>query len=388
MKTRTRVSERTRLGTTIFRRTEKGTWSYATKRNGKHYLFPLGYDLDEAKKEADRIRGMLMVEDPEVVRKQFCRKIMSRKNLPIPTIGEVLDVIRESKNVKDWKVSTVRDYVGAVGSIPRVALNTPREKVLNMPADILTPELIETYKERKLDGIVDQGHRKSVMRTINGNIRALKAVFSPGMELRFKHYDISWAMPLRDEGFYGGLKKYYKFPPSEMVTAVFDLCETLEGDEKTALSLALYFGLRRGEIYHCRRAWFDTRNSMCRLDIAAELDFTPKGGHEGMTVGDEARGKKILNEAVGEDYLLGYRKDNGRKLFEGIIKKLHSVGFTVENGRPLPMHEMRKLFGSYIATTQSLYVAQKYLRHADASTTDEAYADLIVDKDVLQMWAA
>ena len=383
-----RVSAKTRSGTTIFKRTKSGTWSYATKRNGKHYLFPLGYELGQAKVEADRIRGMLMIDDPEKVRLEICQKIISRENAPVPTIQEVIDRLKEIKNVKNWQDSTLRDYVGSLGSVPRIALGVSREKVLKMPANVITPDLIVSYKDEKLKAVTEAKARKSVMRTINGNIRAVKAVFSPDNEIHFKDYDIRFAEALRKEKFYKGLRKQYRFPPSEMVNAVFDLAETLKGDQKTALNLALHFGLRRNEIFHIRRDWFDTRHKHCRIDIAAEHEFFPKGGHEGMTVGDQAIGKRILNEAVGNDYLLGYRFDKGRKLFEAIIAQLKKIGFTAANDRKSPMHEMRKLYGSYISTTQSLYTAQKYLRHADASTTNESYADIIVDDQVISLWAA
>ncbi len=391
MKTTTsqcKVSAKTRLGTTIFRRSKKGSWSYATKRKGKYYLFPLGYDLSQAKAEADRIRGKLMVDDPEKVRLEVCQKVISHARAPVPTIQEVMDRLRKIKNVKNWQDSTLRDYVGSVGSIPRIALGVSREKVLKMPANVLTPDLLVTYRDEKLKDVTEAKARKSVMRTINGNIRALKAVFSADNEIHFKDYDIRFAEDLRKEKFYKGLKKQYKFPPSEMVNAVFDLAENLKGDQKTALNLALHFGLRRNEIFHIRRDWFDTRHKYCRIDIAAEREFFPKGGHEGMTVGDQAIGKKILNEALGDDYLLGYRFDKGRKLFEAIIAQLKKIGFNAANDRKSPMHEMRKLYGSYISTTQSLYTAQKYLRHADASTTNESYADIIVDDHIISRWAA
>ena len=101
-------------------------------------------------------------------------------------------------------------------------------------------------------------------------------------------------------------------------------------------------------------------------------------------MGDKSLAKKILNKALGDDYLIKNRADYGRPAFKEALEELRAVGWQ----RSKPMHELRKLFGSYVASTESIYTAQKYCRHADSSTTNDLYADLIDDNTVTDLWAA
>ncbi|HAT53612.1 MAG TPA: hypothetical protein DCS80_10210, partial [Betaproteobacteria bacterium] len=78
------------------------------------------------------------------------------------------------------------------------------------------------------------------------------------------------------------------------------------------------------------------------------------------------------------------RADSGRPLFDDALDKLRAIGWD----RASPLHELRKLFGSYIASTESIYIAQKFLRHADASTTNDSYSDAIIEGDIKNLWVA
>ena len=67
-----------------------------------------------------------------------------------------------------------------------------------------------------------------------------------------------------------------------------------------------------------------------------------------------------------------------------LIKKRRSIGWE----RSSPLHELRKLFGSYVATTEGIYISQKFLRHADASTTNDSYADVMANDNIKALWVA
>ena len=101
-------------------------------------------------------------------------------------------------------------------------------------------------------------------------------------------------------------------------------------------------------------------------------------------MGDKLSTKRILNKASGDDYLIKNRADSGRPVFEDVLELLRDIGWD----RLSPLHELRKFFGSYVSTTESLYTSQKWCRHADSSTTDKFYSDLIEDKKILKLWAA
>ncbi len=337
---------------------------------------------------ADQIKAVVVLCGAEEARARFCQKALLKEKGNPPTIDQTLSILDRIKFAMGWSDGTVSGYRASLNTVVRVPLGKTVEEVQNLSCAVLTPELFAKYKETKLFGLTDEKTKKSTMRTINKNIRQVKAIFGDNTKMYFKKFDMSFVEDIRDEAFYRGLRKVYRFPKSDMVKDTFALAESLKGDAKTVLNLALYFGLRRGEILHCRRDWFDVSDTGCRINIYAEREFKPKGGHEGITVANSAYGAKILNEAKGLDYLIDDRVNHGKAPFDEVTNRLREIGYTVENGRDKPLHEARKLFGSYIATTQSLYIAQKYLRHASASTTNEAYADVIVDKDVLSLWAA
>ncbi|MAT87249.1 MAG: hypothetical protein CL532_01680 [Aestuariivita sp.] len=386
--TQSRISTKTKQGATISKRSKAGAWRYVTRAGGKDYYFPLGYSENEAKELADKVRATILLEGIDTAREKFCQKALLRDKPPSPTIDQVLTTLDQIQHVMGWATVTKNGYKNSLVSIARTALNKSTEEVKAMECSIFNPSLISKYKDAKLFGVDNEARKKSVMRTINRNIRELKAVFGSNTEQYFSKYDMSFVGALKTEKFYRGLRKLYRLPKGQMVSDTFALADSLSGDQGTALNLALYFGLRRGEIYHARRDWFDLEGDLCRIDIGAERDFRPKGGHEGITMGSKAAAVAILNKASGDDYLLGRRVKGGRSLFQELVKVLRGIGYTMENGREKPLHEMRKLFGSYVATSQSIYTAQKYLRHADSSTTNESYADIIVDKKVLKLWAA
>ena len=70
--------------------------------------------------------------------------------------------------------------------------------------------------------------------------------------------------------------------------------------------------------------------------------------------------------------------------FEPLIADLRALGWD----RNSPLHECRKLYGAFLATTDSLYKAQKCLRHSSPQITSDTYADIIVSDKILKCWAA
>ena len=77
-----------------------------------------------------------------------------------------------------------------------------------------------------------------------------------------------------------------------------------------------------------------------RINIAADLDFRPKGGHEGFTLGSKTVAAGILNKVPDDGYLIQNRNDSGRPVYDDAMIKLRAIGWD----RPSPVHELRKLF--------------------------------------------
>ena len=371
---------RSKKGSRIYKRSARGTWTFKTSIGGSNSYFPLGLDKKEALDLADTIRGHLMLYPLAEVLDMFQRKRFAKNKIPAPTVDEVMEILRESRIASGMTEKTLRSYFDNLKKFARTM--TGKKEVGDFDMGSVTDKMIRDFKSKSLGGIKDQALIQSKKRTINSNIRQLKALFSRAS--LFENFDMSFVDILRSQEFYKGLKKQYRLPPLDLIQKTFDLWPTTDGDVHTLIGMALHFGLRRGEILHARRSWFDLAGEKARVNIMAELDFRPKGGHEGFTMGTKSMATSILNKASGDDYLITSRADSGRPAFEKALKELRAIGWE----RPSPMHELRKLFGSYIATTESIYISQKFLRHADSSTTNESYADVIVDEDIKNLWVA
>ena len=379
-KSGTSLRARSKTGTRIYKRSENGGWNYKAQISGKSKYFPLGLDKTEALILADQIRAHLILHPYKEVQKMFNKKTFALDKPKPPTLGQCLETLEKHQISAGITDTTIRGYRQAItGLIKKVVGKTPED---SFDLSLIDEDFLSKYKNQELIGITDEAKIASRKRSINSRVRQVKAIFSrPKL---FKDYDMEFAEIIRSEEFYKKLKKQYRLPSEDLIKKTFDLFSESEGDFYSLLGLSLHFGLRRNEAFHCRRDWFDLSEDRARINIASDRGFRPKGGHEGFTLGSKAIAKSILNKSSGDDLLITTRSDNGRVLFDCLIKKLRSIGWE----RPNPLHELRKLFGSYIATTEGIYMSQKFLRHADASTTNESYADAIANDKIKRLWAA
>ncbi len=371
---------KTRSGTRIIRRSENGSWTYKCYAEGKQRYFPLGYDKKEALILADKIRAAKALYPLKDVIQMYDKKRFHAEKDPTPTIKDVEERLKENRVLLGLAEKTIKDYMDNLKRVVRVMLNT--KDVDDFDCGDLNESFINGYKVLALQGIKDEGKIQSRKRTINSKIRSMKAIFNH--KNIFDGFCIDFNEDIQEVDFYTKLGTDYVLPPMSLIQDTFDLWHTTDGDVHTALGLSLIFGLRRSEIFHSRRDWFDTTGTKARVRIAAEKKFRPKGGHQGHSMGDKSVTKRILNKASGDDYLIKNRADSGRPVFEDVLEQLRGIGWD----RQSPLHELRKLFGSYVSTTESLYTSQKWCRHADSSTTDKFYSDLIEDKKILKLWAA
>ena len=369
--------------TKIYKRYEKGGWTFKTIVDKKVRYFPLGLDRDEALKMADTIRGHLMLYPFDEVFKMFNKKAFAKIKPPAPTFGQCLAVLKKHQSAVGLRDSSLKGYKDSLGGLIRKVLGKKRnEKVDDFDMSQIDDDFILEYKKISLEGITDQEKLMSRHRSINSRIRQVKAMFS--REKLFKEFDMSFVDDIRSAEFFTGVKKLYKLPSEDLIKSTFELWEDSTGDLRVLLGMALHFGMRRNEIFHARKPWFQMDGEKARINITADLDFRPKGGHEGFTLGSKTVAADILNKASDDGYLIQNRNDSGRPVYDDAMNKLRAIGWD----RPSPVHELRKLFGSYIASTESIYIAQKFLRHADASTTNDSYSDAIIEGDIKNLWVA
>jgi integrase len=89
-------------------------------------------------------------------------------------------------------------------------------------------------------------------------------------------------------------------------------------------------------------------------------------------------GRFIVPSRIDDSKELAAHKDSDHyqyrcgRAHEKLIKWLRWLG--VDD--PKPSHRLRKEFGSHVATTMSLFYAQKYLGHSSPEVTSRHYAGL------------
>jgi integrase len=370
----------TKRGARIYKRSQHGTWTYKANYRGKTYYFPLGLDKTAALDLADQIKASLVLNTMQEVQDKFLKKQLAKDLPDPPTLGQILKAIDRNQLALGLKDSTVDSYQVAIRSMVKKVLGKKRtDDVDDFDMSKINNDFVRKYRHIQLEGITDASAVKSRKRSINSRLRNVKALLNHKI---FEDFDMSFAQYFAEESFYKKVKKQYRLPKISLIEDTFDLWKNIDGDEYIALGLALNFGLRRGEILHARRDWFNLRGEKARVDIYADRKFDPKG-FEGYTQGSKQVAKLILNKAS-DDYLLHNRADSGRPVFDRVLDSLREIGWD----RQCPLHECRKLFGSYIASTENLFISQKFLRHSDAQTTSESYADALTDEHTIKLWAA
>jgi integrase len=354
--------------------------------NGKRYYFPLSPVITDSKTMADEIDAHCLVHPIEDVVQNFRpngRRILGETK-KVPMITEIMERFK-SLAPTDIGVSleTVKSYTVAIRAI--MEKGTGR-KIDTICLSDLSDIVISEYKRLRLGGVVGEEKIKSAKRSINSTLQCAKSLFSKDAMKMYPDWDVSRAQILLDSSKYKRVKKVYRLPSPILVTKTFNLLKSYENkkpDHYIALALALYFGLRRNEILNARRDWVKiVEKGLSIVGVYTERNFLVKSGEDGDASGNTVIAKKILEQSQSFDYLLSTQSP--RTVFDPLLKDLRAIGWDREK----PIHECRKLYGSYLASTKSLYHAQKNLRHASAMTTNDFYTDLMDDSSIINLWVA
>ena len=105
--------------TKIYKRSEKGGWTFKTIVDKKVRYFPLGLDRDEALKMADTIRGHLMLYPFDEVLKMFNKKAFAKVKPPAPTFGQSLAILKKHQSAIGLRDSSLKGYKDSLGGFIR-----------------------------------------------------------------------------------------------------------------------------------------------------------------------------------------------------------------------------------------------------------------------------
>ena len=378
----------TRKGNRVYKR-NKGAknWSFKVTKDGKAVYFNLGKDLTIAKKMADEVDAYLVFNSIEDTILKYNPNKVKGKAAPetsaliSPTLGDIIDFLEINKNIIGIEHRTFQCYRRGLYRVSGLSDDGARD----LPLKKLTKKMIRDVKAKSVHGIKDKVTLAEKKRSYNTLLKNAKAVFS---QTAMAYYPETWRFEglsyLKKEIFFNRVKKSYTLPEVSLIKRTFELMNSLTGDQFTIMALAMHFGMRRKEIFYSKRNWLDIDEDRCAICIEADGKFKPKGGLAGYTAGSSGWGSKILKNSEGFDFLVTDRARGAEKTMKKVTDAMRDIGWT----RQSPLHELRKLYGSYLATTKGLYVAQSYLRHTSPQVTSQYYANLMPSKDMLALWAA
>ena len=378
----------TKKGNRVYKR-NKGAknWSFKVTVEGKAVYFNLGKDITIAKKMADEVDAYLVFNSMEDTILKYNPNKVKGKAAPetsvliSPTLGDIIDFLEINKNVIGIEHRTFQCYRRGLYRVSGLSDDGARD----LPLKKLTKKMIRDVKAKSVHGIKDKVTLAEKKRSYNTLLKNAKAVFS---KTAMAYYPETWSFEglsyLQKEIFFNRVKKSYTLPEVSLIKRTFELMNNLTGDQFTIMALAMHFGMRRKEIFYSKRNWLDIDEDRCAICIEADGNFKPKGGLAGYTAGSSGWGSKILKNSEGFDFLVTDRARGAEKTMKKVTDAMRDIGWT----RQSPLHELRKLYGSYLATTKGLYVAQSYLRHTSPQVTSQYYANLMPSKDMLALWAA
>ena len=351
---------------------------------GRRYYFPLGPVISDAKTLADQIDAYSFLHPiSDVVKKYRPNGLRTggdgSQNVTIADVAKRYTLLAPSEC--GVEPSTIKTYLLVLKKVIREATGRDPDKFY---ISDFSPSLISEFKRKRLDGVTDHDERISIKRTINSYMSQVQGVFSKKARKLYRDFDLTSVIEtLEDFSPYDKVGVKYKLPSFDLIERTHSLLNDYEdkGNQYIALALALHFGLRRNEIIHAKRNWFSKVKDKYRIGVFTEDTFRVKAGEDGYAFGSSVIAEKILSKSDGFEYLITSGK---RSVFDPILKDLRSIGWD----RKKPLHECRKLYGSFWASKEGLYFAQKTLRHATPLTTNDYYADLIDQEEVMELWSA
>jgi len=381
---------KTPKGKTIFRQSlNSHFWYFIVYYSGKQHTFQLGNDKKKAAKLADQITNFLVFHTVDEAREHFYPP-EAKISAHIPTFKEVILWFRKSAKINGLSERTTENYVETLRRI--ALLYAPRgrtrketklfaERALNKPITCLNKQAWEFFVTEASN---TRGLNAASKRTLNAMLANIKAMFCEHHTAYFPYWNPEWVEEFIKIPHFRRVSTTYRLPPETLIIDTLAHLRLMDPEDpvRTAIVLALRAGMRRSEVTNAKKDWVELHGNLARIHIVATDDFTPKGS-PGFTEIESA----YLSEALASPgpYLLG--AEDERERVDGIptraVATLRSWGWGDYSN---PLHEMRKIYGSVVASTRGLFAAQALLRHRNSQVTSDNYADLILGARLLEVW--
>lgn len=377
-------------------------WTLRVVRNYRQHYFRLGSDARNAEKLANEIDAFLAVPTHSIedALNRFAPDKAVCRPSEMATIGDLLDAHKKGEKALGIRLTTAAGYrYGLCRAVEIVKAHRQGKKrpshtghrgkahwmpLRSVSLSILTRSFANDLKIAILseaDDDADEETKRAKRKSVNGYLASAQSMFSPEAMHLYSHLTLPDLSGFLSAPKLKNAEKRYQIPPTEIVERILKPDMMLsDPNVYVAYLLTLRAGMRRKEAGACRWAWFsDTKPR--RINIEADGEFYAKR-KEGYTQIEEWVYEE-LRRFGGKDYLIdGPETERKEKVFRRLAAWLRSKG--LDSTRPI--HELRSLFGSFVSTTKSLFVAQNWLRHTTVQMTHDKYADLVVEPRLIELW--
>lgn len=412
---------RTRRGVVVFRLTKKlgrgkvhvaESYSARWVRNGTQYYFPLGPVKRAAGKLADEIDTFLALPmhtiEQAIERYNPAKWEKMNPAKRAATVGDVLKAHETAEPALEIEKNTARDYRNALLLVFRVALAHRRakspteEQIKAMGLDELNGRLASDWKVARTKAAGDDRAKvETAKRSANAVFRSICGLFSREALPHYAHLHLPANLKesVAALEFRTVEKKRYRLPAAAVIERVmseaWQLRDGFTDKDGRQLApdlnayllwlMAAHAGFRKDEGAHAVREWIEPGKPP-RLWVRSTKDFIAKGTDEGFAEVESWVVEELERFGGPSRIMAGLATERTDDAPFRLNLWLKARGLC-PNKSEKALHGLRKLFGSYIASTRGIFVAQKFLRHKTVDITNNDYADAILDKALTKLWA-
>jgi integrase len=313
--------------------------------------------------------------------------------------GRVADVKKLLVPASAPRVPVLQEYFDAYSLVPQSARRAaPQVRICNVrrlcdvldtlgqeapavPITALTARLVYDYKlaiERKANA-EPEARRLQLYRSAISTLRQARSVFSVDA---CEYYSQAAKLPVPAEiaafrqapTWRGCRKEEYTPPTDDIIAATFTALDDLERTDPNVFKaawLALGFGLRKGELELARNGWcvlLDGNPYVAGNELAKNHRFPRVRAQLGAWPRLQPH---IEGQPPGAFILAGSVTERTDYVFRRLSSLMRSVGWKTQHH----LHELRAWAGCQVAlkSPKHLYDAQTFLRHANITTTENAY---------------
>jgi integrase len=315
----------------------------------------------------------------------------------VSTVGEFIRAIEETTPARNRTTTEyIRRFRQIVAEIFAIEADSSKydyraggredrlKKINSVPLEELTPASVQAWRVAYLNRAPkDPAAQRAARISINSTLRQARSLFS-AKRLGFIQLPEGYLSPFSGVKLEPRQSTRYRsaFNVTELIRAAQSDFAGGDPEAYKVFLLALFCGLRRGEIDRLEWSAFDWTNQKLHIEITEHLalksgdsvgavDLDPQVTEIMRAFYSHSTGSFVIesprSSRVGTTYL-AYRCNHIFKRLAGWLK-----GQGVPAGKPL--HTLRKEYGSQICDRHGIFMASRSLRHSDVSVTAAHYVD-------------